>query len=149
MTKNLPKLFLYGIKGSNKLSINKLNYMKRFLLIAKEDKASPFAVDGAIRLTSKDENGNIVDTLDVIYVNTSDMSGIGQYLAQKRRRVLSGHATVQNEKFKDEVCRIANLANKPGHQCNISPEELKFVNEQLRLFGFAGKVKRERCLVLA
>ena len=123
--------------------------MKRFLLIAKEDKASPFAVDGAIRLTSKDENGKVVDTLDVIYVNTSNLSTVGQYLAQNKRRILSGHATVQNVKYKDEVCRIANLANKPGHQSSISTEELKLVNEQLKLFGFAGKVKRERCMLLA
>ena len=118
--------------------------MKRFLLIAKEDKASPFAVENVLRITTK-ENNVVTDVVDVVYINVSHAGKIGQGLLFEKQRIISGKVKVTAE-ARELVSTLSMMANDKGHRKAVDG---KLVRDVAKHLGKRNKIKCEHCMLLA
>ena len=111
--------------------------MRKYILVAHEDKNSPYAVETKLQFTSR--NG---DESMVILINVPHAKYIAPGLLQVKSHIASGSAKASQEGL-ELVTTLAKLANDTNHHLVVKGKLIKFVSRNLGL-----NLSCDKCMVV-
>lgn len=111
--------------------------MRKYILVAHEDKNSPYAVEAKLQFTSR--NG---DESMVILINVPHAKYIAPGLLQVKSHIASGSAKASQEGA-DLVTKLAKLANDKQHRLGVHGGLVRFVSRNLGL-----NLSCDKCMVV-